>query len=171
MLQVYKPHGITDALLFHVHQRMLADGDFEHRFAGGLEILSAFYASFQEPAITLYAQTGNGALDPIWCLVWLQPLTVGAVQISIWIAPEYRTKRRTLRAVLAALEVGLQMQPVVLGVTIQARLLKEYARLGFQRCGVIPGLLRTCEPVHVWYLTREAFAETKARYARLAEAA
>lgn len=169
VLTQYRPHGVTDAVFFRIYQRMLADGDFEHRFGVGMEFLSGFFGSLQEPTVTLYAGAATAAHTP-WCVFWLAPL-MSAIHFSLWLAPEYRQSKRGAAAVLEALSVALDEHPVVIVTTTEARLVKHYRRFGFAPCGMIPDLVPGGELTRVWYLTRPAFAETRARYARLAEAA
>jgi len=165
VLHPYAPTVENDAILASWWLALRASGDLDRAWLPQAHTLSGFLGMMQPPNVLLADVDARG----IVFAAWFEP-TMDGVAMGAWLRPEVRPTRRGLAYFLEAWDWALARWPVVLGFTKQESLIAEHQRLGYAVCGCVPALWGGAN-VWVLALTREAFARTKARFARLVPAA
>lgn len=155
-LTLYKTSGLEDYKLARWHGRIVADGEIAN-FSIGMERLSRFLQWFQEPTTLVY-----DADEDINFAMWFEPQSATAAWVHVYIAPHLRPTKRALANVYEALAVGLELYQVLIATTRSVAIAKEHEKVGFTKLGVVP-YASDGEPMHVSFLTREAFRPKKVR--------
>lgn len=151
-LIVYEPSPLHDSLMLGWWARLLSDGELDKIFTNGMMAVTNFCAAIQLPRHVLFKQReGIG----VWYTALITPTFDGAF-FDMWCAKDLRATRACLEALEQALTWALDRWPVLIGLTVQEKLLDAHRRLGYTVVGSIPGLWNGRD-TFVMHLTKEAF--------------
>lgn len=141
-------HG---ALLARWWAELHASGDINVLFPVRAQTLQSVFKLFEPPLIAMFDYDELG----IWFMAWLSPTLDGAF-FSLWVRKDRRHTPETYRNMRTAYDAALARFPVLLGVTIQERLLPHHELLGYTVCGPIPYIFDG-KPAWIVVLTKDSF--------------
>ncbi len=126
-------------------------GDIDKLFPKRAQTLQALFKLFESPLIAMFDMDDDG----IWFMVWLSPAVDGAF-FSLWIRNDKRHTKEAYSNLRTAYEAALGAFPVLMGITIQERLLVQHEKLGYSVYGPIPDLFDG-KPAWMVVLTRDSY--------------
>lgn len=159
----YAPGVEMDLMVANLWTRMRDAGDLPRVFTPGAEGLGTLYRMVSPPNGMLFESDGTG----VWLAMWMEQLLF-TMFTGLWIAPDRRHSRETVRCLIRMYDTMLRVSPTIMGVTCQEELLKGHIRLGYHVLGHVPGMWDGETGAWVVLLSREGWAIARERLARLA---
>lgn len=162
MIKLYEPTMMSDLVLAKLFTEMAYSGDLEKMLGPRGKTLSGFLALCQPPNTCLLGiDEGLLEMEGAWLWAHFEPCFSGAF-VGMWVRPEKRGMKGSVRTVLGILEAGLKDYPVLLNITHQERLLEEHTDFGYRMVGEVP-LLWGGRSVWLMQLTMEWFEGCRAK--------
>lgn len=160
MIQLYNPDNAAhQAALIVVFTNLVANEELEQTLAPSSHTPHKFLSMMQHSVTTFCADEYG-----IWFLGWFEPVFSGAFA-STWVRKDRRGTKRHFLAMVEWLDKGLQLFPVLMGITKQKALLSEHYRLGYTLSGIIPSLWDG-EDAYLMLYTDTCFAALQKRYGK-----
>lgn len=157
----YVPCVLHDALMAQWYNVMLQRDELGKLFIEKSHSLSGFYDAIRRPTQTLFYVGAEG----VWFVAMLTPHYAGA-SFDMWVHPGRRKSKAWVRAMCAALEVGFERYPVLVGLTAQENLLDDHVRMGYVVVGEVPKLWNGESPLWLMHITKESYEARKTRVRR-----
>lgn len=166
-LVTYKPSLQMDMVLSKLYTDIIYAGDGDSLLMPEARMLSGFLKNCQLPNVCLlgYDEGEMAQYNGPWLWALFEPCFSGAF-VALWIKPEKRGTKQSVRFTFELLEAALTTCPLLLGITRQKALVAEHQKMGYQLIGLLPGLW---EGHDVWLLTldREGLQDAKRPFANL----
>jgi len=161
-IKLYIPGPTTDLLLANWWGTMGEADELKDVFTSEYALLSRFMAGFQAPTILLYAEDEQG----IWFAVWADHLMSGAF-FGMWCRADKRPglghpSDEPVQVGYECLDTLFSVYPILFMVTRDPHIVQMGMGLGGKVLGAVPHIFDG-DAAFVSYLTREAYAATKAQ--------
>jgi len=158
-IQFYQPSVAHSILFLSWWLDLNASKDFDLVFSEAQRPLSAFFKTFDPPALCAFALDEE---DKVYLVMWLTAMSdvSTAAFVSYWCREEKRGTRKAHKITKLLFEIAFKHIDVLMSVTKHESLLRIFHRLGHTVVGRVPHYFNG-EDAWILYLTKDNFENSK----------